>query len=91
MECWNIGILPVVPLFQIHHGFDRSSGKHFTFRIPCLPAGRRILNALCIPLVFMVPVASIVMMPIIPIVMVPVTPIAMAIIPVVINKTPGQG
>jgi hypothetical protein len=37
----------------------------------------------------MVPFASIVMMPIIPVVM--VTPIAIVIIPVVMNKTPGQG
>jgi hypothetical protein len=39
----------------------------------------------------MVPVASIVIMPITPIVIVPIIPIAIAIIPVVTNKTPGQG
>jgi hypothetical protein len=39
----------------------------------------------------MVPVASIVIMPITPIVIVPIIPIAIVIIPVVTNKTPGQG
>jgi hypothetical protein len=39
----------------------------------------------------MVPLTSIVIMPITPIVIVPVIPIAIVIIPVVTNKTPGQG
>jgi hypothetical protein len=47
-------------------------------------------NALCIPLVSMVPAASIVMTLSIPVVMALITPIAMVIIPVVIKKTPRQ-